>query len=99
MGTRLQNAAIGDWFATAPRGECFEIVAIDNEAGSVAIQYYDGTVEDIEFAYWPQLEARYTEPPDDWAGAFDTAREDLGDEPPAMRSMSDVVDNLDQLLY
>lgn len=99
MGTRLQDAAVGDWFATPLRGDCFEIVAMDNEAASVAIQHYDGTIEEIEFASWPQLEAQYIAPPEDWAGAFDTAREDTGDEPPPMLSMSDVYDNLDQLLY
>lgn len=99
MGTRLKDTAIGDWFATAPEGDCFEIVAMDNKEASLAVQYYDGTVEEIDFANWPQLEAESIDPPEDWAGAFDAGREDLGDEPPPMLSMSDVVDNLDRLLY
>lgn len=99
MRTRLQDATVGDWFATGTRDDCFEIVAIDNEEAEVAIQYYDGTVEEVDFVNWPLMEARTINPPKDWAGAFDNEHDDYDNEPVSLISMSDVVDNLDQLLY
>lgn len=99
MPTPLKEAAIGDWFATTLRQERFEIVAIDNDAATVEIQYYDGTVEDIDFASWPQLEAEIIAPPEDWSGAFDADRENLGDEPAPILSMSDAFDDIERLLY
>lgn len=99
MPTRLQEAAVGDWFTTPLREERFEIVAIDNDAATIEIQYYDGTVEEIDFESWPQLEAEAIDQPEDWTGAFDADREDLGDETAPMLSLSDPYDDIDQLLY
>ena len=99
MPTPLESTAVGDWFTTSLREERFEIVAIDGDAATVAIQYYDGTVEEIDFESWPQLEAEAIDQPEDWTGAFDADREDLGDEPTPMLSMSDAYDNIERLLY
>lgn len=99
MRTRLQDAAVGDWFAAGTREDCFEIVAIDHEAAEIAVQYYDGTIGEIDFSSWLLLEARAIQTPKDSAGAFDTDHDDLDGAPTPLLSRGDVVDNLDQLLY
>lgn len=99
MAARLEDAEVGDWFTSMPSGVSFEIVAIDREADSVAIQYFDGTLEEIDVASWPELEPRAVAPPEDWTGAFDATKEDLGGDPvPPLLSRSDVYDNLERLL-
>lgn len=98
MHASLQDVAVGAWFRTELPEERFEIVAIDDDAATIEVQFYDATVQEIDFESWPQLEAEVIDQPDDWAGAFDADREDLGNEPAPMLSMSDAYDSIDWLL-
>ncbi|WP_459868579.1 DUF6763 family protein, partial [Endothiovibrio diazotrophicus] len=61
-----------------PRGEKFEVVAFDAPTGNVEIQYYDGTVEELDMDAWGDLEIEVSEPPEDWKGSLDIEREDYG---------------------
>lgn len=100
MPTRLQEIEIGDWYQTPVREERFEIVAMDESERTLEIQYYDGTVEEVDFESWPQLEAEAAHPPEDWAGAYDADREDIADDDgQAQLSLGDPYDDIDQLLY
>jgi len=70
---------IGKWYAR-PGGESFEIVAIDNDDRTVEIQYFDGTVEEIDLDEWQQEEIQAVEPPEDWTGSVDVDPEDYENE-------------------
>ncbi len=71
---------IGDWFRSNG-GELFEVVAVDDDDGTIDIQYFDGTVEEMDREDWESqwdddlLEA--AEPPEDWSGSVDV---EAGDE-------------------
>ena len=41
-----QSPIIGDWYKNEA-GEIFEVVAFDETAGLIEIQYFDGMVEEI----------------------------------------------------
>ena len=66
--------SVGDWFRLNG-GELFEVVAVDEDDGTIEIQYFDGTVQEMEFEDWNTyceeraLEA--AEPPEDWSGSVD----------------------------
>jgi hypothetical protein len=66
--------AIGEWYR-ATGGDTFEVVAIDDDDGTIEIQYFDGTVEEMDVEDWVSqwddgvLEA--AEPPEDWSGSVD----------------------------
>ena len=68
---------IGDWFQ-APGGLVFEVIAVDDEDGTIDIQHFDGTVEETDFDAWEEAEYRPTEPPEDYSGSLDIEREDYG---------------------
>ncbi|MGH8318557.1 MAG: DUF6763 family protein [Steroidobacteraceae bacterium] len=66
--------SIGDWYRFNG-GELFEVVAIDDDEGTIDIQYFDGTVEEMDQEDWEAqsddgtLEA--AEAPEDWSGSVD----------------------------
>jgi hypothetical protein len=68
---------IGDWFKDETGGT-FEVVALDEDEGSVEIQYFDGTVEEIDADTWAEQAFELIEPPEDWSGSLDIEREDYG---------------------
>ena len=79
--------SIGDWYRLNG-GESFEIVAIDDAAGTVEIQYFDGTLEEMEIedwdAQWSEGALEAAEAPEDWSGSVDIERGDVdgrGSEP------------------
>ena len=45
---------IGQWFRRA-NGTLFEVVAIDEAAGTVELQQFDGTIDEIDMESWPEL--------------------------------------------
>jgi hypothetical protein len=68
---------VGDWYRT-PGGVPFEVVAVDEDDGTVEIQYFDATVEEMDLDTWKALILEAIEPPEDWSGALDIEHEDDG---------------------
>ncbi|HRP35001.1 MAG TPA: hypothetical protein PLI48_03870 [Gammaproteobacteria bacterium] len=93
----LPIPAIGDWYQ-APTGVRFEVIAVDDEDGSIDIQHFDGTVEEIEFDAWEESEFLPADPPEDYSGSLDIERDDYGMDldRAAVRDWSDPLDFLDQ---
>ncbi|KPK55725.1 MAG: hypothetical protein AMS22_03570 [Thiotrichales bacterium SG8_50] len=78
MSTEFEPC-IGDWYETEA-GRTFEVVAVDQEEGSVEIQYFDGDVEELDFDTWFDMELQPAAEPNDWTGPFDDLeRDDLGE--------------------
>ncbi len=90
--------SIGNWYRLSG-GELFEVVAIDDDEGTIDIQYFDGTVEEMDRDDWETqwddgvLEA--AEAPEDWSGSVDVEggdEEGRGsdnlDEDPSLRAGS-----------
>ena len=68
---------VGDWYRK-PTGNVFEVVAIDESDSTVELQHYDGTVEEIDIDSWEEMSFEPSQPPEDWTGSFDMAKEDYG---------------------
>src|SRR5207248_2218531 len=70
--------AIGDWYRSSG-GALFEVVALDDEDGTIEIQYFDGTVEEMDIEDWQaQCEEgaiETAEAPEDWSGSIDVEPE------------------------
>src|SRR2546429_9890678 len=64
--------AIGDWYRSSG-GALFEVVAVDDDDGTIDIQYFDGTVEEMDIEDWEtQWEdgvLETAEAPEDWSGS------------------------------
>ena len=65
---------IGDWYRSSG-GDLFEVVAIDDSDATVDIQFFDGTVGEIDRedwdAQWDDGLIEAAEPPEDWSGSVD----------------------------
>jgi hypothetical protein len=88
---------IGDWYRNLRR-EIFEVVALDEDDGTVEIQYFDGSLEEIELDTWFEAMYEPVEPPEDWSGSLDIEREDYGvdlDDPPGIELQQTLLDRLD----
>lgn len=68
---------IGCWYKDIA-GSLFEVVAIDDDDNTVEIQYFDGTVEELDMDAWWDTPMELAEAPEDWSGSLDIEREDYG---------------------
>jgi hypothetical protein len=74
---------VGQWYRGVTN-ELFEVVAIDDGDETIEIQFFDGTVTEMDFDSWNQqlmdrmLDA--ADAPEDWSGAVDVGTEDLNRE-------------------
>jgi hypothetical protein len=74
---------IGQWYRGGTN-ELFEVVAIDDDDETIEIQYFDGTVAEVDFDAWNEqlLDELIdsADAPEDWSGAVDVEAEDLDRE-------------------
>lgn len=68
---------VGEWYRDI-HDDTFEVVAVDEQDGTVEVQHFDGTLEEWDLADWLQSPLRAAEPPEDWSGSMDIEREDYG---------------------
>jgi hypothetical protein len=71
----IQYPVIGQWF-TRPNGTLFEVVAIDEDDATVEIQFFDGTIDEVDIDRWPELLLTEASAPEDWSGSVDMDPED-----------------------
>jgi hypothetical protein len=71
--------SIGEWYRRTG-GESFEVVAFDEDDGTIEIQYFDGTVEEMDTddweSQWADRAIEAAEPPEDWSGSVDVESTD-----------------------
>jgi hypothetical protein len=74
---------VGQWYRGGTH-ELFEVVAIDEEDETIEVQYFDGTVTEVDFDTWNEqlLDELIdtADAPEDWSGSVDVESEDLGRE-------------------
>jgi hypothetical protein len=70
---------VGKWYAR-PGGDSFEVVAFDPDDGTIEIQYFDGTIEEMDIEDWGEESIERAEPPEDWTGSVDVEPEDYENE-------------------
>lgn len=66
---------IGNWYKYTA-GDAFEIVASDDDDETLELQYFDGTIEELDRETWETLHPQPVEPPEDWSGSMDVSPED-----------------------
>ena len=75
---------IGNWYRR-PGRNLFEVVAIDDEARTIEIQFFDGTIDEVDLEAWPGLLTVEVSAPEDWSGSVDMDPEDyVGRSPSEM---------------
>ncbi len=72
---------IGNWYRNQETNNDFEVVALDEDAQTIEIQYFDGEIEELDLDAWYDLPIEGIEAPEDWSGPFDELEaDDLGYE-------------------
>jgi len=66
---------IGDWYKNTI-GDAFEVIAQDDDDDTLELQYFDGTLEELDTETWESMRPEPIEPPEDWSGSMDIAPED-----------------------
>ena len=70
---------IGAWYSLRG-GESFEVVAVDEDDGTIEMQSFDGTVEEMDIEDWDAQfasgEIEAADAPEDWSGSVDVDGED-----------------------
>ncbi len=67
---------VGVWYQDITSGCLFEVVAIDEEGGTIEYQMIDGEVGEYDLNNWQQLYLLPAEPPEDWRSPFELNTED-----------------------
>ncbi|NNM61902.1 MAG: hypothetical protein HKM03_07005 [Steroidobacteraceae bacterium] len=79
----LAKPVVEQWYRDAT-GAMFEVVAIDEDDQTIEIQYFDGSVAEMDYEAWSEqmLEGSLQngEAPEDWSGSVDIGTEDLDRE-------------------
>ncbi|MBT8084043.1 MAG: hypothetical protein HKP32_01030 [Woeseia sp.] len=88
---------IGKWYRRT-NGTLFEVVAVDEHDATVELQYFDGTIDEIDLENWPSLLLENVRAPEDWSGSVDMdpadfASEDSGDLPLGWHDPLEILEN------
>lgn len=67
---------IGNWYRNEETGDDFEVVAIDEDAQTIEIQYFEGELEELDLDAWYELPLEAIEAPEDWSGPYDEMEDD-----------------------
>lgn len=77
----VPQPSIGHWYRISG-SELFEVVAVDDDDGTIEIQYFDGTVEEMDIedwtSQWEDGVLETAQPPEDWTGSVDMEPEEEG---------------------
>ena len=70
---------VDHWYYHLDKGQRFLVVAIDEQAGTIEIQHFDGDLDELSLEDWYRQEIETSEAPANWSGAADIAEpDDLG---------------------
>ena len=67
---------ISRWYSDAVNNTLFEVVAIDDESGTIEFQLVDGEVGEYDISTWKSLMLKPAEAPEDWRGPIEMPNED-----------------------
>ena len=79
MHTVVGKPEIGRWYGHLDKGEVFQVVGLDEEGGTVEMQFFGGDLDEVDLDSWDELPLALVETPEDETGPMDELeREDLG---------------------
>jgi hypothetical protein len=71
----VPEPAIGRWYRRA-NGQLFEVVAVDEADATIELQFFDGTIDEVDQDTWSRLLIERVAAPEDWSGSVDMDPED-----------------------
>lgn len=65
------DPVVGNWYRHLDKGYRFEVVAVDEDEGTVEMQHFDGDLEALDIDTWYEMDIETIEAPEDWSGPID----------------------------
>lgn len=78
MKVSVGSPIIGQWYSRADKGENFVVTGIDEQAGTIEIQSFDGDLDELDRDLWWGLPLELAEEPEDSTGPVEVEPDDLG---------------------
>jgi hypothetical protein len=78
MKASVGSPIIGQWYSRTDKGENFVVTGIDDEAGTIEIQSFDGDLDELDRDIWRALPLELAEEPEDSTGPVEVEPDDLG---------------------
>ena len=75
MSNRLQPV-VGHWYLHRDKGAMFQVVALDESAGTIEIQEFDGDLDELDLEQWRALAVETAAQPEEWGGPRDDVEPD-----------------------
>jgi len=103
MGNRLPPI-VGHWYTHRDKGALFQVVALDEDAGTVEIQEFDGALDELDFDEWRTLSVDDAAQPEDWGGPLDDVEPDefgytdLGEDAEAPSPLESAITTWEQIV-
>lgn len=60
---------VGQWYENVEENEQFRVIAVDEDAELVEIEYLDGDVEELDMDTWAEFDLEKIDQPEGWQGA------------------------------
>jgi hypothetical protein len=80
MATEI-DPIIDNWYMHLDKGQRFQVVDIDEDAGTVELQHFDGDLEEVTMDEWYEMDIDVAEEPENWSGPLDIGtKDDFGTE-------------------
>ena len=65
---REYEPVVGQWYENIEEDDCFRVLAVDEDAELIRIEYLDGDIEEIEADIWAEFDLDKIEQPEGWSG-------------------------------
>lgn len=79
MSTEM-DPVVNNWYRDLDSERVFEVVAIDEDDGTVEIQYFESELEELDIDSWYEMNLEFAAAPEDWSGPYDDlTADDFGD--------------------
>jgi hypothetical protein len=74
--TSEADPIIGAWYHHPEKAQKLKVSALDDHTATVEIQYFDGSIDELDLDTWYGLDMERIEPPEDWTGPMDNIEKD-----------------------
>ena len=72
----IPEPVVGRWYRRV-HGQMFEVVAVDEDDATIELQFFDGTIDELDMETWRRLLVERVAAPEDWSGSVDMDPEDF----------------------
>lgn len=97
--SRQPNPDVSKWYKDNDDGELFKVVALDEADQTIEIQYFDGSLEELDYDTWHEKRLTTAAPPEDWSGPFDDLEADDLADPDIPAQKTNFGEFIDELEY